>query len=65
MNFKPQWYDPPSGWAYGFPKAWPSGLERTTENIKNRLILDGYPITRLDEAVRHCRFGGHYEETDD
>lgn len=58
MNFKPSWYDPPSGWRFDFPKAWPEGLEPTEENIKIQLTLDGYPVKDLDMAARHCRFGG-------
>lgn len=63
--FKPAWYDPPSGWQYGFPKAWPDGLEINDENIRKQLLADGYPAKDIDMAVRHCRFGGqHVEETD-
>ena len=65
MALKPTWYDPPSGWQFGFPKAWPPDLVPSAENIKNRLILDGYPLTMLDMATRHCRFGGLHEETID
>jgi len=58
--FKPSWYDPPNGWMYGFPKAWPKGLERTQENIEIQLTLDGYPDKDVSFAARHCRFGGTY-----
>lgn len=63
-KFVPLWYDPPSGWAYGFPKAWPAGLERTDVNLKNQLRKDGYPVKDIPLALKHTRFGGHYEETD-
>lgn len=65
MTFKPSWYDPPSGWQYGFPKAWPEGLETTQENIESQLTLDGYPAKDAAWAARHCRFGGTHEETTD
>ena len=58
MDFKPAWYDPPSGWQYGFPKAWPADLEPTQGNIKIQLMLDGYPAKDVNMAARHCRFGG-------
>lgn len=65
MKFIPEWYDPPSGWAYGFPKAWPTSLERSDENLKKQLILDGYPAKDVPLALNHTRFGGNYvEETD-
>lgn len=59
MTFKPMWYDPPNGWAHGFPKAWPTGLERTEENIQMQLTLDGYPAKQIPFASRYCRFGGY------
>jgi len=58
MDFKPTWYDPPSGWAYGFPKPWPEGLETTEENLKIQLLLDGYPVKYIPQALKHSRFGG-------
>jgi hypothetical protein len=64
-RFVPQSYDPPSGWAYGFPKAWPVGLETTQANIRAQLKADGYPARDLDFAVKHTRFLGRemtYEE---
>lgn len=65
MQIKPVWYDPPSGWMYGFPKAWPEGLKPTQENVKKQLILDGYPAKDATFAAKHCRFGGNYvQETD-
>jgi hypothetical protein len=65
MTLKPTWYDPPSGWQYGFPKAWPDGLERTQENIEIQLTLDGYPDKDVSFAAWHCRFGGFDEKTTD
>ena len=58
MQFKPTWYDPPSGWAYGFPTAWPQDVQPTQENIEIQLTLDGYPAKDVSFAARHCRFGG-------
>jgi hypothetical protein len=65
MDFKPAWYDPPSGWQFGFPKAWPEGLDCTTENLEIQLTLDGYPAKDMALALRHTRFGGSYEKTTD
>lgn len=65
MKFKATWYDPPSGWAHGFPKAWPEGLECTKENLRKQLTIDGYPAKDITFAINHTRFGGNYvEETD-
>jgi len=58
MQFTAKWYDPPSGWQYGFPKEWPQGLEINNANVRNQLIKDGYPNKDIDMAVRYCRFGG-------
>ncbi len=58
MTFEPKWYDPPSGWQFGFPKAWPKGLKPTQENLKNQLTLDGYPAKDIPLALKHTRFGG-------
>jgi hypothetical protein len=59
--FVPTWYDPPSGWKYGFPKAWPKDLERTRENIAAQLIEDGYPKSEIPLALDHTRFGGIFQ----
>ena len=58
MDFKPSWYDPPSGWAYGFPKPWPEGLEYTPGNLRKQLAADGYPLRDIPMALKHTRFGG-------
>jgi hypothetical protein len=58
MDFKPLWYDPPSGWMYGFPKAWPEGIEVSTENLKIQLTLHGYPAKDIPLALKHTRYGG-------
>lgn len=55
-------YDPPSGWQYGFPKPWPKGLQRTTQNIIRQLIKDGYPINGIRKNAEHTRFIGDWEE---
>jgi hypothetical protein len=61
--FVPDWYDPPSGWRYGFPKTWPAGLERSDETLAAQLKADGYPEDAIPVAVGHTRFGGHFEVT--
>lgn len=58
MDFKPSWYDPPSGWMYGFPKHWPADMEPSTENLEIQLMLDGYPAKDIPLALKHTRFGG-------
>ncbi len=61
--FVPDWYDPPSGWRFGFPKAWPNGLDRSSETLAAQLKADGYPEKDIPVALLHTRFGGHYEVT--
>lgn len=51
-------YDPPAGWMYGFPMAWPLGMEISEENLRKQLLKDGYPARNLDSALRHTRFIG-------
>lgn len=52
-------YDPPSGWRYGFPKPY---KPLPGESFRDTLIRDGYPEAEADFACRHCRFIGNYEE---
>lgn len=59
-RFVARWYDPPSGWRFGFPKSWPKGLERSTENLAAQLKADGYPEKDIPLAINHTRFGGEY-----
>jgi hypothetical protein len=55
-------YDPPSGWKYGFPKAY-KPLEG--ETLEGTLLRDGYPQWELDQgAAKHVRFLGFKEELD-
>jgi hypothetical protein len=61
--FVPDWYDPPEGWRYGFPKTWPVGLERSDETLAAQLKADGYPEHAIPVAVGHTRFGGHFNVT--
>lgn len=51
-----EWYDPPSGWQFGFPKSWPQDLEPTPENVKKQLVADGYPQSEVELGARYCRF---------
>lgn len=64
-GFSPTWYDPPSGWQFGFPKAWPTGLAVTQENLEIQLTLAGYPDKDIPLALKHTRFGGFYEKAND
>jgi hypothetical protein len=62
-RFVAEWYDPPEGWRFGFPKAWPAGLDRSNEALAAQLKADGYPAAAIPVALDHTRFGGHYEVT--
>lgn len=64
-RFIARWYDPPEGWRFGFPKAWPEGLERSTETLAAQLKADGYPEHAIPVALNHTRFGGEYMTYDD
>jgi len=49
-----QFYDPPSGWRYGFPKVY-APLEG--ETLEQTLLRDGYPLWEIDKGIAdHCRF---------
>lgn len=63
-RFVVEWYDPPEGWRFGFPKAWPAGLDRSDEALAAQLKADGYPENAIPVAMLHTRFGGHYEMAD-
>lgn len=52
-------YDPPSGWKYGFPKAY---KPLPNETVKETLIRDGYPANFEDYMYEHVRFIGTPEE---
>lgn len=49
-------YDPPSGWRYGFPK--PYKPLTPDEPLHVTLLRDGYPEEDIDFATQHCRFIG-------
>jgi hypothetical protein len=55
-------YDPPSGWMYGFPKPYkPLDGESLTET----LLRDGYPQKEIDNGgAKHVRFIGVRDELD-
>jgi len=50
---KVTWYDPPSGWKYGFPKRYEP--KTPDEPLKETLRRDGYPEHELKYA-EYCRF---------
>lgn len=53
-------YDPPSGWMYGFPKPY---KPLPGEKLKDTLLRDGYPQKELDQGSgNHVRFIGTKEE---
>ena len=58
-------YDPPSGWKYGFPKPY---NPLPGESITDTLLRDGYPQHEIDRGGAQCvRFIGTKDElpTDD
>lgn len=59
MSDKAVYYDPPSGWMYGFPRAY---KPLPGESLRDTLKRDGYPEKLLDMGCRHCRFIGPIEE---
>lgn len=60
-------YDPPSGWMYGFPKAY---RPLAGETLEQTLLRDGYPekainsIKGPDGELMGVRFLGTKEELD-
>lgn len=48
-------YDPPSGWMHGFPRAY---RPLPGETLEETLIRDGYPAADAAFAAKHCRFIG-------
>jgi hypothetical protein len=55
-------YDPPSGWRYGFPKAY---RPLPGETLAQTLLRDGYPQREIDQGGdKHVRFLGTKEELD-
>jgi hypothetical protein len=52
------YYDPPSGWRYGFPKPYRPLLNET---ISETLIRDGYPADlakQVEDGELWCRYLG-------
>lgn len=50
---KVTYYDPPSGWQYGFPKVYAPLPE---ESFEETLLRDGYPRHLLDLAMLATRY---------
>ena len=49
-----KFYDPPSGWVYGFPKPY---KPLPGETLEETLLRDGYPQEEIDNAgAEYCRF---------
>ena len=55
MTARPtQFYDPPNGWRYGFPKLY---QPKDGESLIDTLVRDGYPRKMAEECgAEHCRF---------
>lgn len=53
-DYNDTYYDPPSGWKYGFPKLYePSN---PLEPLAYTLRRDGYPADQCEFAAKHTRF---------
>ena len=46
-------YDPPSGWRYGFPREY---APLPNESVADTLVRDGYPAAKVAFAAKYCRF---------
>ena len=56
------WIDPPSGWKYGFPKAY---TKPEDQSLEAWMLEQGYPQWEIDRGMlKHCRYGGTNEELD-
>jgi hypothetical protein len=53
LDGKVTFYDPPSGWRYGFPKQY---KPLPGETLEGTLLRDGYPEQDLALAANHTRF---------
>lgn len=59
-------YDPPKGWAYGFPKEVPEEVLNTPKGsgaFRQWILDEGYPEEDVDFAMKYGR--SWYEETED
>lgn len=55
MMKKVRFIDPPTGWAYGFPKAIPEDISDHGEELFDWMISEGYP-EKDRNLLNHCRF---------
>ena len=56
--------DPPTGWAYGFPKAIPDDIPDYGEELLDWMISEGYP-EKDRNLLRYCRFWHKEIEVED
>lgn len=42
--------DPPAGWRYGFPKAYPKEKVGSNEELNEWLLANGYPQKEIDSC---------------
>lgn len=52
---KTKFYDPPSGWRYGFPRAVPKEVISGVKSTRQWLKECGYPEKDLDFALAYMR----------
>jgi hypothetical protein len=60
---KVKYFDPPSGWKYGYPMRLPDSIN-TTEDIIAWLVENGYPEKDVEIAVRYGRWWEEEVEDD-
>lgn len=51
---KKKYFDPPSGWKYGFPSVVPSSVI-TSKDLSKWLIKKGYPEKDVELALKYGR----------
>jgi hypothetical protein len=56
------YYDPASGWKYGFPKEY---KPLPNESLTDTLLRDGYPQREIDNAGARCVRFWETDETSD
>lgn len=56
-EYMPTYFDPPSGWRYGFPKIVPENVINESKNtFKEWILAQGYPESMIDLAMKHSRY---------
>ena len=57
MSKKKRYFDPPSGWRYGFPKIIPEEILGDQQELFKKWILEqGYPEDEIELALKYGRY---------